>query len=290
MVILLQNQYINLGILLLYEKALVVFSDFFFFLTLSCIATSSDNINSNEDFRKYLFENIKILNDKNASDYEKVSAIRNWASRNIPVCLSKNALSNSCLGWAKGNIDNIYKTFNDINRYEGGFLCGGTALMLSKIYNMLGYQSVAYNYGFEPTATHVVTLVKIKHNKTLIWSVQDAFTNSSIEYKTEPVDFKQLIYLLEKKALNHISIHSRSPKKILLTYQVMHGLENCKVSKAQNAFFKNRKLYCYIWNADTHLRKWRYETLTFVRQKHKSDNLMYAFLHPVQGHYPQLDY
>ncbi len=273
-------------------KKYILFLIFYFWFTLSCLAKPFDKINSNEDFRKYLLQNIKILNDTNASDYEKVSAVRKWASTNIPACDMGMSIPDTCLNWKLATIDDIYKTFNKLSAYKGGFVCGGSALMLEKIYNILGYKSQGYNYGYKGTSsTHVITLVRINHKNKIIWSIQDPWVNNSIEYKKESIDFYHLISLLENKEIADVYIEQGDKYKKLLTYKTLENSENCRINHKQKHNLDKSKQYCFMLDIIKHLNKnWVPETLDIIKKKYKADSLLYAFLDPIQGYYPNLDY
>jgi hypothetical protein len=72
----------------------------------------------------------------------------------------------------------------------GGVMCGGTAIMLSRVYKAAGFNSWVYNFGAIDGPSHVTTLVEV--NGDVI--VQDAYFN--FEYVDDdgmPIPFPELI-------------------------------------------------------------------------------------------------
>lgn len=157
---------------------------------------------SRDDLKKLIISETPILSQGSASDFEKVSALREWVFNQVPT------VENSLL------VENVFGSNNlPINKRveiyrEGlaGAWCGDTATALMDIYEFFGYHSYIVDMGNSSTAdTHVITLVRIQDNENSIYSVQDAYLNYSFVYKSgRPMGYFGLLALLRGKNTDQV--------------------------------------------------------------------------------------
>lgn len=129
------------------------------------------------------------------SDLDKAQWLREWVHLHIPATKDCDC----CLD-AQGRYD-IYEwpvalILAELARTGKGFLCGGTSIVLRKLYDLFSLPACTYNMGSTAagSATHVVTLVSVRHVGQEIWVVQDAFFNRTLKTTTgEPADVRALL-------------------------------------------------------------------------------------------------
>lgn len=149
-------------------------------------------------------EFIKYLKDKTdtiQSDFQKTSYIR----KKIAEIIDYGWGTNEMIGteyWNYGG-ERFYNIF--LCDSSSAF-CGETSFFLKNVYQDMGYQSTTYDMG-EPgnKATHQPNLVFLNDEK--IWSVQDAYFNTTVTYKNGmPIDFFDLIFLLKQRQKGNIIV------------------------------------------------------------------------------------
>ena len=146
------------------------------------------------------------INDPNLSDWAKVNLLRRWAYQNSDV-----AMNNSCL---IDNPDlrpqNAAEIFSKFQQDKGGVYCGGASVFLTKLYQLYGFDAYALNMGkpsLSQSLTHVLVLVKIRHNGQEILVVQDAlFNNTYTHLDRTPLDYFELIKLLKNRQESQVKV------------------------------------------------------------------------------------
>lgn len=150
-------------------------------------------------------------------DFTIVSAVRAWAYERIDRA-GDEALTLD-MDYSKAWVDRGWvDLFNALENDEGGFYCGGTAIMLSEIYRALGYEATVFNFGApENAATHVITLVRIQTEDRAVLSIQDAYFGYTILKDDAPAHFGDLIAAVDAGDLTGFSIDENEGCKPLLT-------------------------------------------------------------------------
>ena len=94
--------------------------------------------------------------------------------------------------------------------HQGAVMCGGTAYLLAEVYELFDYKAWILDTGDSPSlATHMVTLVRIRHEGRWIYSVLDAYFNVAFVTSTgQPLDYSQLVLHLINRQHEAIFLHS----------------------------------------------------------------------------------
>lgn len=128
-------------------------------------------------------------------DIEKAQWLREWVHLHVPAVQNHSSSLD-----AQGHYE-VYKwpvaiILAELARTGKGFLCGGTSIVLRKLYDLFSLPACTYNMGGATAgcATHVVTLVSVRQAGQEIWTVQDAFFNRTLKTTTdEPADLRALL-------------------------------------------------------------------------------------------------
>src|SRR5262249_1406472 len=116
---------------------------------------------------------------------EKVRALRQYVYQHTPVAWAEKFLIHDQV------VDlPLQEAYSLFDKTIGGVWCGGTAIMLSRVFKAAGFSSWLYNFGVIDGPSHVTTLVEVDGNII----VQDAYFN--IEYVDDqgtPIPFDELV-------------------------------------------------------------------------------------------------
>jgi len=146
------------------------------------------------------------INDPSLSAWEKVNLLRRWAYQQ-----TDQAMTNDCK-FSSPNLraKSVAEIFSDFQQDKGGVYCGGASIFLMKLYEQYGFKAYALNMGkpsVSKSLTHVLVLVKIPHNGKDVLVVQDGlFNNSYAHLDGSPLDYFELIQLLNNRQLNKIKV------------------------------------------------------------------------------------
>lgn len=122
-------------------------------------------------------------------DYAIVSAVREWVYAHV----DRAAGAEELLDWSGVDLDEV---FARMENGEGGFYCAGAAMILTMVYEALGYHALYYGMGIAG-GSHAVTLVDIDVAGDRVWSIQDAYLDYSIERNGAPADFVEMYRALD---------------------------------------------------------------------------------------------
>ncbi len=139
------------------------------------------------------------------SDFERVSAIRQWVYAQVDLAASSTLLvDEAAYPLHLGTVDeNFQRVFDD----NGGYWCGGTAYLASQVYQAMGFPAVTYDCGNSLLLTHVVALVQVEGR----WYAEDAYFNLSyVDDTGQPLPF---LDLLRQLGTGHVP-QSRQGKRI----------------------------------------------------------------------------
>jgi hypothetical protein len=119
------------------------------------------------------------------TEIEKVRALRRYVYQHTPLSWTNKFLIHD-------EVVNLplREAYSLFDKTAGGVWCGGTAIMLSRVFRAAGFNSWLYNFGVIDGPSHVTTLVEADENIVL----QDGYFN--IEYvdgQGMPVPFRELI-------------------------------------------------------------------------------------------------
>jgi hypothetical protein len=115
------------------------------------------------------------------TDIEKVRALRLYVFQHTPV------------GDPLIHFEVVTQPLKDayaLFAKTGGVYCGGTAIMLSRVYKAAGFNSWVYDFGVTGFATHATTLVEVDGDTIL----QDTFLNYEyVDAHGMPIPFTELV-------------------------------------------------------------------------------------------------
>jgi hypothetical protein len=129
------------------------------------------------------------------SDWERINLLRQWAwsHTNHAFGISELVDINPDVAWDTLDAPGRYKLYE---QDRGGSWCGGTAMALQRLYEMFGYQAAGVDSG-NPSiyATHVTTLVKIRHKGKDVIVMQDAYFNQGFADMAtgDPLDYRDMV-------------------------------------------------------------------------------------------------
>lgn len=141
--------------------------------------------------RKYVEQQVPLLQQPGGATLAKADALREWAFRTIDTASAACLLENR---YGTSVTQNLAASLQLVLEDKGGFYCGGTANVLAGLYRLFGFEAYAYNMGQpEGPSSHVVTLVMadVAGKPTLI--VEDALLNYTLEDHGQPVDAYELL-------------------------------------------------------------------------------------------------
>ena len=202
--------------------------------------------------KKQLQDQIHILRDPRASDFQKVAALRDWVYSHVPTTNSERLTLEALHGYQIYQ-EPLPKLISRLSSLEGGFFCAGTAETLARLYRLYGYEAYTYNMGSpDGHPSHVVTLVHIRDGGKSILSVQDAYFNYTLVRNGHPLGFRQLLDSLGRGTISSIQYLSGDAHcKLLLVYsdQVLEsrsGLRKLKIGFGPVLkTWKGRSCFCY---------------------------------------------
>jgi hypothetical protein len=167
----------------------------------------------------------------------------------------------------------------------GGFHCGGTSELLAGLYGFFGYDAYSYNMGTkEGGLSHVVTLVKIRHNGEEIVAVQDAYFNFALSENEQPLDFLDLLASLEEQDPSQIHIEAGDTdcKPVIVSEGEIEGSRayHRKYYSLGPVTVKNdHGLYCHDFSITTYEDMYKYRD--WLKSQIGKDNILYLFLFPI---------
>jgi hypothetical protein len=133
---------------------------------------------------------------------EKVRALRRYVYSHTPMAWAEKFLIHDQV--VNLPLKKAYTIFE--KEKVGGVWCGGTAIMLSRVYKAAGFNSWVYNFGAIDGPTHVTTLVEVDGGIIL----QDAYFNIEYVDAGMPVPFLELISIIRKRAAPNPQTESSS--------------------------------------------------------------------------------
>ena len=161
---------------------------------------------TDEEIVKRIVDETPALKDNEAvSQFEIVSAIREWTFSNVPVVFSDAELFVETVGGVTSAVQiPLSQRLSLFETGEAGAQCGATATTLRDIYELFGFEAFTVNAGQvadkPPQPTHILTLVKINHDGREILSVQDSFFNYTLVNRDgNPLDYFEMLSLLKQK-------------------------------------------------------------------------------------------
>ena len=166
---------------------------------------------STEKLKERIDKDLPALNE-HISDFEKVNLLREWAYANIDISSTKALLAqdNNYLF----NSNNGYLLFSAFSEDRGGVWCYGAAIALMRLYIAYGFNASILDYGKLGVMTHVVTLVKINHDRRQRMVIQDAtFNLTYVDPDGVPYDYHEFVKVLKKRQRDKIRVlqsHSKS--------------------------------------------------------------------------------
>ena len=163
---------------------------------------------SSEEVKAVILEIVPGLADPAKTDIAKAEIVRDWLHEFLPIA------DGVCDLWHLGadhNNDGLGKLFNMCEMRLGGYYCGGQAEIARKVYELLGFETFTFNFGFDGTrATHVTTFVKLVVNGTPIWTMQDAYFNFTLREKNgDYLGFRQLLDYLRTNNLEAVVVDEK---------------------------------------------------------------------------------
>jgi hypothetical protein len=140
------------------------------------------------------------------SDYDKANILRQWSYEHTKASSKHNLLElDESFGFYIKNTEELFTAFSE---YNGGVWCGGSAYVLSKLYQSYGYKAYTVDSGEVGVLTHVVTIVEIDYDGRKILSVQDPTFNITYENSSGiPYDYFELLKTLKKHNHKNITIN-----------------------------------------------------------------------------------
>lgn len=154
-------------------------------------------------------EEVQALRDEDATDLDRVRALRSWASGWWPV--SQSEITDHPDAYWKVDPTELFANGRD-GRYGGP--CGSAAWMLMFVYDHFGLDAWVYNFGNpEGPGTHVVTLVKVDGDIV----VQDAHLNAELtEPAGRPTDVRQAIAEIAEDGISSVHVaYQQAPRRCL---------------------------------------------------------------------------
>jgi hypothetical protein len=133
---------------------------------------------------------------------EKVRALRRYVYSHTPMAWAEKFLIHDQV--VNLPLKKAYTIFE--KEKVGGVWCGGTAIMLSRVYKAAGFNSWVYNFGAIDGPSHVTTLVEVDGGIIL----QDAYFNIEYVDAGMPVPFLELISIIRKRAAPNPQTESSS--------------------------------------------------------------------------------
>ena len=249
-----------------------------------------DDVDTTEVLLKELiYKDVPELKEGNPTEWETVNLLRDWVSKYADISITEDSLltNNHCFLslYEKSASDLFAAFFEDL----GGVQCGGTAIVLSKLYKLFGFNSYCLNTGFINTRfTHVYNLVEISYRGKNLLSLQDAYFNHTVvNSDSNPMDYYDFLKKLVDMKCEEIFIKNRLPiiRNILLTNDPMkltspkfHCFTPIFIGTTQNNFLK----YTINFDIDTYIKCSIDEELYDLLEKNNlPGNLLYLNLLPI---------
>lgn len=156
-----------------------------------------------------ILEIVPSLADPTKTEIERAEIIRDWLHEFLPIA------DGSCDLWHLGadhNNDELGKLLYMCEARLGGYYCGGQAEIARKVYELLGFETFTFNFGFDGTrATHVTTFVKLEINGRDTWTIQDAYFNFTLrDHEGNYLGFRQLLAYLAENNLAPVVVDEKA--------------------------------------------------------------------------------
>lgn len=149
-----------------------------FLLTIESRTASEESL-TRKELKELITSEVPVLSQENASDFEKVSSLREWVFNNVPV-VDENLLIENVLDTPYYSRIPLTERITTFRKGLAGAWCGATAGTLMDVYNLFGYEAYIVDHGNSSFSwTHVITIVKILDDGRSIYSVQDAYLNNT---------------------------------------------------------------------------------------------------------------
>ena len=151
---------------------------------------------SQDELKDEIISELPILTQTNASDFKKVSALREWVFSRVPTSDSSLIINN--LSEISPNEIPFTERLEIFDEGLAGAWCGTTAQTLRDVYELFGFEAYNVNQGNTTIAdTHVITIVKISHEDRTLFSVQDSYLNYTlVDASDQPLDYFTILALL----------------------------------------------------------------------------------------------
>lgn len=222
-----------------------------------------------------------IQDSPELTDYERVSRIRNWVYERVPIGFEGAELP------VTHTKTGAVEMLDRIARGEGGYLCGGTGVILRSVYEMFGYRAFTYQMG-DGDAGHVVTMVEIVHRGKKVLSIQDAFFGYAVEtVDGEPMDANELLDHLETRTAGDVVFRIDIPAcKPMMTSADQLPNTGKRISYMGGAKVRSvagAPTYCGSFNLWRYYAKPRYDAFLKSKTGTESFAWMFAFPHGEQN-------
>jgi len=161
-----------------------------------------------EQVKETISKIVPDLADAQKTEIERAEIVRDWLHEFLPIA------DGSCDLWHLGadhNNDGLGKLLFMCEMRLGGYYCGGQAEIARKVYELLGFETFTFNFGFDGTrATHVTTFVKLEIKGESIWTLQDAYFNFTLRDQAgNYLGFRQLLAYLATNNLSPVVIDEK---------------------------------------------------------------------------------
>ncbi len=141
------------------------------------------------------------LDNPGLDAFARVCLIRKWLSGFVPGADASSAQDLTNRFGVTHHTATLSQLLAWSERREMGMQCGGMAELSRKVFQLLGYESVAINFGDTGSGvSHVTTLVKIPTRHGPEWTIQDTTYNFTLlDGDGLPLGFERLLEKLEAR-------------------------------------------------------------------------------------------
>ena len=181
--------------------------------------------------RTFLETEHSLLADPATPDLVKIEWLRHWVYVHVPHCAYGQHLDPL-------EFDIVHKPLVEVLREllerKSGFLCGGTAWILYRVYEIFGYPACTLNIGGSAHGipSHMLTVVEIPSAGGPLWSVQDPYFDFTLEDgRGRPLDIRRALEHLSWARMARLQVReTQTPKACLVlpsNQEAVKKLEAC---------------------------------------------------------------
>jgi hypothetical protein len=227
------------------------------------------------------------LREPGLTDWETVNRLRDWSARNLDLATESLLLDRDpSFEFYNRSAGEIFAAFF---QDRGGVWCGGSAYALMEVYRLFGFQASFLDYGEPSALTHVVTLVKIRHDGVEKTVVQDPTFN--IAYAAQggvPLDLMELLGMLMRHQHERVRLvrGGRAGGEVLVhpndgAFPFDHVVD--PDSRLLRVLGNGVKKYQSQLSLERVERQFGERIRSALRKRGHPGNMLYLFLYPLAG-------